>query len=153
MNTYNPIEWKAYWNGLQGKNDNGIDLIMWEKNGKSVHLIQCKNHKSTKPNKKDLNSFVVMCDLWFEKEKEKDKVFDRHIKKIFISNLEPTEQFKKMLEESKKITVNKDIEFKKILWDNKKYCPCINQEKNLTQLLKIVEKFNQEEKRIDHLEL
>lgn len=153
LNTYDPEKWTVYWNGLQGKNDNGIDLIMWENNGKSVHLIQCKNHKSSEPSIKDLNSFVVMCELWFVKEKEKHKIFDRHIKKIFISNLEPTKQFKKMLEESKKITVNKDIEFKKIIWDSKKYCPCINHEKNLTQLKKIVEKFNQEKKRINHLEL
>lgn len=153
LNTYDPEKWTAYWNGLQGKNDNGIDLIMWENNGKSVHLIQCKNHRSTKPSQNDLNNFFVMCEVWFENEKEKCKIFDRHIKKIFISNLEPTEQFKKMLEESKKITANKDIEFKKILWDDKKYCPCINQKKNFKQLKKIVYKFNEEKKRIDHLEL
>lgn len=75
-------DFKVFYNGInKGKLDGGIDLIAWS--SQKVLLIQCKNHKEQI--KQDLiRKFIGDCAIY--ENKYKDKIKNREIKRIFVSN-------------------------------------------------------------------
>ena len=76
------LNFKIYYNGINnGKKDGGIDIIGW--NSEKVLLIQCKNHRS-QINQDLLRKFIGDCKIY--EEKNKYKIKDREIKRIFASN-------------------------------------------------------------------
>ena len=74
--------YKIYPNGfLNGKNDNGIDLICYKE--KEVLLVQCKNWISP-PKQDDIKIFIANADLFLKKNNHKFK--NKNIRKIFITS-------------------------------------------------------------------
>ena len=71
----------ATWIINNGKKDGGIDIIGW--NSEKVLLIQCKNYRS-QINQDLLRKFIGDCKIY--EEKNKYKIKDREIKRIFASN-------------------------------------------------------------------
>ena len=79
---FQSLNFKIYYNGINnGKKDGGIDIIGW--NSEKVLLIQCKNHRS-QINQELLRKFIGDCKIY--EEKNKYKIKDREIKRIFASN-------------------------------------------------------------------
>ena len=79
---FQSLNFKIYYNGINnGKKDGGIDIIGW--NSEKVLLIQCKNHRS-QINQDLLRKFIGDCKIY--EEKNKYKIKDREIKRIFASN-------------------------------------------------------------------
>ena len=79
---FKSLNFKIYYNGINnGKKDGGIDIIGW--NSEKVLLIQCKNHRS-QINQDLLRKFIGDCKIY--EEKNKYKIKDREIKRIFASN-------------------------------------------------------------------
>ena len=79
---FQSLNFKIYYNGINnGKKDGGIDIIGW--NSEKVLLIQCKNYRS-QINQDLLRKFIGDCKIY--EEKNKYKIKDREIKRIFASN-------------------------------------------------------------------
>ena len=79
---FKSLNFKIYYNGINnGKKDGGIDIIGW--NSEKVLLIQCKNYRS-QINQDLLRKFIGDCKIY--EEKNKYKIKDREIKRIFASN-------------------------------------------------------------------
>lgn len=79
---FQSLNFKIYYNGINnGKKDGGIDIIGW--NSEKVLLIQSKNHRS-QINQDLLRKFIGDCKIY--EEKNKYKIKDREIKRIFASN-------------------------------------------------------------------
>ena len=79
---FQSLNFKIYYNGINnGKKDGGIDIIGW--NSEKVLLIQCKNYRS-QINQDLLRKFIGDCKIY--EEKNKYKIKEREIKRIFASN-------------------------------------------------------------------
>lgn len=96
---FQSLNFKVYYNGINnGKKDGGIDIIGW--NSEKVLLIQCKNHRSQI--KQDLlRKFIGDCKIY--EEKNKYKIKDREIKRIFASNSTADYGANKFLNENRNI--------------------------------------------------
>ncbi|MCI7581996.1 restriction endonuclease [Campylobacter sp.] len=96
---FQSLNFKIYYNGINnGKKDGGIDIIGW--NSEKVLLIQCKNHRSQI--KQDLlRKFIGDCKIY--EEKNKYKIKDREIKRIFASNSTADYGANKFLNENRNI--------------------------------------------------
>ena len=96
---FKSLNFKIYYNGINnGKKDAGIDIIGW--NSEKVLLIQCKNHRSQI--KQDLlRKFIGDCKIY--EEKNKYKIKDREIKRIFASNSTADYGANKFLNENRNI--------------------------------------------------
>ncbi|MCI7501342.1 MAG: restriction endonuclease [Campylobacter sp.] len=93
------LNFKIYYNGINnGKKDGGIDIIGW--NSEKVLLIQCKNHRS-QINQDLLRKFIGDCKIY--EEKNKYKIKDREIKRIFASNSTADYGANKFLNENRNI--------------------------------------------------
>lgn len=100
---YKKQGYKVYMKGInEGKEDEGIDIICWKK--EEVLLIQCKNWK-TPIRQKDLRAFIGDCLVYINKNK--DKIKDRKIRKLFITSSEENRKnVEKFIKENKE-----EIEF------------------------------------------
>lgn len=96
---FQSLNFKIYYNGINnGKKDGGIDIIGW--NSEKVLLIQCKNHRSQI--KQDLlRKFIGDCKIY--EEKNKYKIKNREIKRIFASNSTADYGANKFLNENRNI--------------------------------------------------
>lgn len=96
---FQSLNFKIYYNGINnGKKDGGIDIIGW--NYEKVLLIQCKNHRSQI--KQDLlRKFIGDCKIY--EEKNKYKIKNREIKRIFASNSTADYGANKFLNENRNI--------------------------------------------------
>ena len=96
---FQSLNFKIYYNGINnGKKDGGIDIIGW--NSEKVLLIQCKNHRS-QINQELLRKFIGDCKIY--EEKNKYKIKDREIKRIFASNSTADYGANKFLNENRNI--------------------------------------------------
>ncbi|OPA77196.1 hypothetical protein BFG05_03840 [Campylobacter pinnipediorum subsp. pinnipediorum] len=81
-NFFENKEYKVYPKGyIEKRKDGGIDLIAYKDN--EMVLIQCKNWTNP-PKQKELKIFVTNCDLYINKNK--DKIKDKTIRKLFITS-------------------------------------------------------------------
>lgn len=96
---FQSLNFKIYYNGINnGKKDGGIDIIGW--NSEKVLLIQCKNYRS-QINQDLLRKFIGDCKIY--EEKNKYKIKDREIKRIFASNSTADYGANKFLNENRNI--------------------------------------------------
>ena len=96
---FKSLNFKIYYNGINnGKKDGGIDIIGW--NSEKVLLIQCKNYRS-QINQDLLRKFIGDCKIY--EEKNKYKIKDREIKRIFASNSTTDYGANKFLNENRNI--------------------------------------------------
>ena len=96
---FQSLNFKIYYNGINnGKKDGGIDIIGW--NSEKVLLIQCKNYRS-QINQDLLRKFIGDCKIY--EEKNKYKIKDREIKRIFASNSTTDYGANKFLNENRNI--------------------------------------------------
>lgn len=96
---FQSLNFKIYYNGINnGKKDGGIDIIGW--NSEKVLLIQCKNYRS-QINQDLLRKFIGDCKIY--EEKNKYKIKDREIKRIFASNSTADYGADKFLNENRNI--------------------------------------------------
>ena len=96
---FKSLNFKIYYNGINnGKKDGGIDIIGW--NSEKVLLIQCKNYRS-QINQDLLRKFIGDCKIY--EEKNKYKIKDREIKRIFASNSTADYGADKFLNENRNI--------------------------------------------------
>ncbi|MDY4155347.1 restriction endonuclease [Campylobacter sp.] len=96
---FQSLNFKIYYNGINnGKKDGGIDIIGW--NSEKVLLIQCKNHRS-QINQDLLRKFIGDCKIY--EEKNKYKIKEREIKRIFVSNSTADYGANKFLNENRNI--------------------------------------------------
>lgn len=96
---FKSLNFKIYYNGINnGKKDGGIDIIAWSSN--QVLLIQCKNHKEQI--KQDfIRKFIGDCAIY--ENKHKDKIKNREVKRIFVSNSTADYGATKFINENKNI--------------------------------------------------
>lgn len=96
---FQSLNFKIYYNGINnGKKDGGIDIIGW--NSEKVLLIQCKNYRS-QINQELLRKFIGDCKIY--EEKNKYKIKEREIKRIFVSNSTADYGANKFLNENRNI--------------------------------------------------
>ncbi|MCI7237632.1 restriction endonuclease [Campylobacter sp.] len=96
---FQSLNFKIYYNGINnGKKDGGIDIIGW--NCEKVLLIQCKNYRS-QINQDLLRKFIGDCKIY--EEKNKYKIKEREIKRIFASNSTADYGANKFLNENRNI--------------------------------------------------
>ena len=96
---FKSLNFKIYYNGINnGKKDGGIDIIGW--NSEKVLLIQCKNYRS-QINQDLLRKFIGDCKIY--EEKNKYKIKEREIKRIFASNSTADYGANKFLNENRNI--------------------------------------------------
>lgn len=80
---YQQKGYKVYFKGInEGKKDEGIDLIAYKEN--QVLLIQCKNWEKSQIKQEHLRIFLGDCTAYIEKEKKKLK--NKEISRVFITS-------------------------------------------------------------------
>lgn len=96
---FKSMNFKIYYKGInEGKKDAGIDIIAWSSG--QVLLIQCKNHKEQI--KQDfIRKFIGDCAIY--ENKYKDKIKNREVKRIFVSNSTADYGATKFINENKNI--------------------------------------------------
>ena len=86
MQYFKNLKYGVYPKGFyEKKKDGGIDLIAH--NEKEILIIQCKNW-SNAPKSKEIRTFITDSEIYIKDSKNKNRIKDKKIRKIFVTSYE-----------------------------------------------------------------